>query len=673
MKKDVLSEYNRVKGEINGYDYNYYVLDKPLVSDFEYDQLYKALEKMEAEHPELLAEDSPTQRVSGGALDVFQKKAHRRPMLSLQNSYNVEDIVQFDERVKKFLKSDENVSYFCEPKLDGLALEVIYENGVLTHALTRGDGSVGEDVTLNVKTMKSVPLKLKENDLNPPLLEVRGEVILLRDDFKKLNDNHEELGFSTFANPRNAAAGSLRQLDSKVTAQRPLRFYAYAQGEVEGIEFKNQQKMNLIFKDLGFPIMTQFDSKPLTRLCKNTDEVIEYYKSIYEMRHDLPFDIDGIVIKVNDLSLQEELGFIARSPRWATSVKYQPEQGETVINEIVIQVGRTGAITPVAVMEPVNVGGVNISHATLHNQDEIDRKDVREGDTVIIQRAGDVIPEVVSVNLDKRKKTSKKYVIPNVCPICEAQTQQLEGEAKAFCINPLCVGTLKESLKHFVSRKALNVDKLGDKIIEQLVDNKLVGKFSDLFTLNAESLLALERQGEKSTENILNSISKSKDVPFKNLIFALGIRYVGEQTALILSENYESLGDFAKAKEEELLEMRDVGPKVANSITQSLSSKEFKDELKELKKYLNISVSKKIDSGKKTLDGLSIVVTGTFHLSRTDIKNMITQRGGKSPGSVSVKTNYVLAGESAGSKRSKAEELGVSVIDWAQFEDLIGH
>jgi DNA ligase (NAD+) len=664
-------KYEALKKQILELDYHYYVLDQPTVSDFEYDQEYKNLQKLELDNPEYITPDSPTQRITGQPLDSFNKRAHKRPMLSLQNSYDAQDIIAFDERIKKYLNSNENISYYCEPKLDGLALEVIYVDGVFSHALTRGDGQVGEDVSQNVKTIKSIPLTLNIAKNTPSLIEVRGEVVMLKEDFKNLNLEQEETGQTVFANPRNAAAGSLRQLDSRITAKRPLKFYAYAQGELEGLELHSQLQMIEEFKSFGFPVMSQYQKNTLTKLCKNTDEVIEYYDQIAKFRPELPFDIDGIVVKVNDLELQKRLGFIARSPRWATSVKYEPEQGETIINDIVIQVGRTGAITPVAVMEPVNVGGVNIANATLHNQDEINRKDVRIGDHVIIQRAGDVIPEVVRVLVEKRSETSKAFIIPKKCPICKIETQQLDGEAKAFCINPMCTGTLKESLKHFVSRKAINVDKLGDKIIDQLVDLELVKQFSDLYKLNKEQLLSMERQGEKSSQNILESIENSKSASFKSFIFALGIRYVGEQTAYVLAKNFKNIEDLIQTNEKDLIALNDIGPKVAESIINSLSNKNFLNELLSLNKILNLKYESNTNNENQILANLSIVVTGSFEKSRSEIKNMITDLGGKSPGSVSPKTDYVLAGEAAGSKIKKAEELGVKVLSWDDFLVLI--
>lgn len=678
---------------IRHHDHLYHTLDRPEISDFDYDKLLSELQKLEAENPECITPDSPTQRVGSKPLDQFEKQEHRVPMLSLSNSYSPEDIVAFDERVKKFLDRDQDVEYFCEPKLDGLAIELIYENGVLTSALTRGDGLVGENVYSNVKTIKSVPLKL--NDENPPaLLEVRGEVVMHKQDFKAINEQGEEEGTQVFANPRNAAAGTLRQLDPRITAQRPLKMYCYSLGATDGIAFSSQSQLISDLAKLDLPTLDLAkDSKklesivkkaqslkegeyflpPLTVKISTAEQAVEYYEFIEAVRHQLPFDIDGIVIKVNDFKLQDQLGFIARSPRWATAAKYQPEQGETVIENIDVQVGRTGALTPVAKLKPVKVGGVTISNATLHNQDEIDRKDVRIGDSVVVQRAGDVIPEVVEVISSKRPKSSKPFKLPKDCPVCSEPVEQLEGEAKSRCVNPLCAAIMKESLKHFVARRAMNIDKLGEKIVEQLNQEGLVNSFSDLYKLKEEELLELERQGKKSVENILKSIEKSKDIELGRFIYALGIRFVGEQTAQTLAKHFKTLDAFLNTNADELTAINDVGPKVAESIMGRLNNKKFVSEVNEL-----IQVGIRIkemasgnSSGKQPLKGLNIVVTGSLPMGRNEIKDLITDLGGKSAGSVSKKTDYVLAGEDAGSKLTKAEELGVKVLAWEDFQALI--
>lgn len=679
--------------EIQKHDHAYHVLDQPIITDYEYDQLFVELQELEKQFPNLASADSPTQRAGAPPLSQFEKKAHRLPMLSLQNSYSPQDIEAFDQRISKQADQSQPLQYFCEPKLDGLAIELIYERGLLMSAITRGDGQVGEDVTNNIKTVRAIPLRLLGNN-PPPLLEVRGELLMLKEDFGRLNKWQEENGQLPFANPRNAAAGSVRQLDSRITAQRKLHFYAYALGASEKISFSSQAEMEIKFQELGLPTlgvdqssdsMASYVKKgqkhiagkskaefPLGKVAASAEEAIAYYHFIEALRHELPFEIDGIVVKVNATQIQEELGLIARSPRWATAAKFKPDQAETKITDIVVQVGRTGALTPVAIMEPVRVGGVSITNATLHNQDEIDRKGVRIGDFVVVHRAGDVIPEVVKVLEEKRGADSKPYKIPKQCPVCQEPAVQPEGEAVSRCVNPFCEAILKESIKHFVSRRAMNIDKLGDKIVEHLVDSKLVARFSDLYTLKVEDLLELERQGEKSASNIIASIDKSRCPELGRFIFSLGIRFVGEQTAKSLAHHFGTLDAFLNTTEEELLAIEDVGPKVAGSITEALAHKSFKEEVGRLitsgvaVQELEVSAD-----GPRPLDGLNIVVTGTLPQGRDEIKDMITRLGGKSASSVSKKTHYVLAGEAAGSKLEKARDLGVEILDWDQFQELI--
>lgn len=655
--------------EINDHNYSYHVLDKPKVSDYKYDQLFNQLLELESQNPDWVSADSPSQKVGGEILEAFNKVPHRKPMLSLQNSYNAEDIEAFDTRIKKLLDEHEKVSFFCEPKLDGLALEVIYEDGLMTGAITRGDGLVGEDVTEQVKTIKSIPLRLATKT-PPKLLEVRGEVIINKKDFALLNKKQEELGQKTFANPRNAAAGTIRQLDPKITASRPLRAYFYAHGEIDGASFKTHEEFIDYMSSLKIPTLKSYDKK-ICAVAKNPKEAIKYYNDTEKNRSKLSFDIDGVVIKVNSISHQQELGFIARSPRWATAGKFAPEQSTTTIKDIQIQVGRTGALTPVAIMEPVNVGGVTITNATLHNQDEINKKDVRIGDTVIIQRAGDVIPEVVEVLKDKRPKNSKAFTISPSCPACNETAQKPEGEAVLRCVNLVCPAKIKESLKHFVSRRAMNIDKLGEKITDQLFEEGLVKKFSDLYQLTAEQITKLDRQGEKSAQNIIDSIEKSKGCSWSQLLYGLGIRFVGEQTAKLIAKKFNTPEKLKAATTEELIEINDVGPKVAESINEALNNKSFIAELDKLVASVNLKkeAASKI-AASNTLEGLSIVVTGTLPEDRNSIKDKIEAAGGKSPGSVSKKTDYLLAGENAGSKLAKAESLGVKVLDWGGFMEL---
>jgi len=666
-------EYKKLKDLIALHNYNYHTLDKPVISDLKYDKLFDQLLKFEEQNPSLVTLDSPSQRAGSTPLDKFKKAKHRNPMLSLQNSYSPEDIIAFDERIKKFLGSDEPVSYMCEPKLDGLALELIYENGVLTQALTRGDGVTGEDVTLNVKTIKSIPLKLKTKSI-PAIFEVRGEVVMHKNDFAELNRQQELDGLETFANPRNAAAGTLRQLDSKVAAKRPLKFYAYAPGHLEGIDPKNHQSFLKQAHKYQLPNLLSYkaNKKNLLKLCESATEVVEHYHFIESIREQLEFEIDGMVIKVNDYGLQNELGFIARSPRWASAAKYKPSQETTVINDIIVQVGRTGALTPVAIMEPVKVGGVTITHATLHNESEIERKDVRVGDTVVVQRAGDVIPEVVEVILEKRNKKNKKFKFPTKCPVCKDTATKNEVEAVYRCSNNLCPAILKESLKHFVSKKAMNIDKLGEKIIESFWDAKLINNYSDIYLLTKEQILTIERQGEKSATNIIASINSSRTPSLAKFIYSLGIRFVGEQTAKSLANHYGSIDNFLEAKEEDLLLINDIGPKVTTSIVNSLKNKKFISEIKKIiKNGVNIQ-SLQNNVRDKKLAGLKIVVTGSFDdMGRSEIKTLIEQFGGSSPTSVSKNTDYVLAGEAAGSKLEKAEKLNVPILNWNSFQALL--
>lgn len=697
-KTRVHDRIQELRNQIRQHDYQYHVLDQPVITDREYDLLFAELLKLERENPEFVTPDSPTQRVGSTPLEAFEKIRHRQPMLSLQNSYSPEDIRDFDERVRKFLHTEETIEYFCEPKFDGLAIELIYENGLLQGALTRGDGTTGENVISNVKTIRAIPQRLPI--ATPPArLEVRGEILMFKSDFKYLNETQQEAGEVPFANPRNAAAGSIRQLDPRITASRPLRMFAYAPGVLEGVQFKNQYEFELKLADIGLPTVGISDSKepmdefiertkreleatakksgprpPLARVCQGPNEAIAYYHFIESVRHLLPFDIDGIVTKVNSFRLQEELGFVARSPRWATAAKFQPEQGTTVVREIAVQVGRTGALTPVAIMEPIKVGGVTITNATLHNQDEIDRKDVRVGDTVVIQRAGDVIPEVVQVVPEKRPKHSKPFKIPSDCPVCGEPVIRPEDEVVSRCVNPMCPAIIKESLKHFVSRRAMNIERLGDRMIEMLVDKGLVGSFSDLYRLDHDTLISLERQGEKSVSNILESIDKSRHTTLARLIFALGIRFVGEATAKSLARHFKTMEALLHASDEQLLEVEDIGPKVAQSIRIALSNPAIAKEIAALKKlgvtYEPESRSKS-HAGSSALAGKKFVITGTLPVPRDEAKDLIEAHGGAVAGSVSKKTDYLVAGDEAGSKLDKATELGVAVLDWDGLQRLI--
>jgi len=674
--------------EIERANYLYYVLDQPTITDREYDKLFQELLDLETAHPELVSADSPTQRVGGSPLDAFEKVPHRQPMLSLSNSYSPEDIASFDERINKILERKGEVEYFCEPKFDGLAIELIYEDGVLTGALTRGDGTVGENVVSNVRTMKSVPQRLPKA---PELFEVRGEILMFKKDFAALNEAQQEQGVVPFANPRNAAAGSLRQLDPKITASRPLRFFAYAPGVIEGKKFDSQESFEEYLDEKHLPTVgiakesfEDFTTKvekdlkagkraPLARVCRGAKEAIEYYHFIEKIRKLLPFDIDGIVVKVNSYRLQQELGFVARSPRWATAAKFNPEQAETVIERIDVQVGRTGALTPVAVMTPVKVGGVTVTNATLHNQDEIDRKDIRVGDTVVIQRAGDVIPEVVKVITEKRSKRSVPFKIPTKCPVCGSPATRAEDEVVARCTNLLCPAIVKNSLIHFIGRRAMNIEGLGDKMIETLVNEGLVKSFSDIYRLKYDDLIALERQGDKSVKNTLESIDASKKTTLPRLIFALGIRFVGETTAKSLAAHFGTIERLEEASLEDLLSVKDIGEKVGESVVKAFANRQLRKEIADLQK-LGVhyeAIAKKSAKGSTKLEGKKFVITGTLPVPRDDVKDLIEANGGAVSGSVSKKTDYVLAGEEAGSKLDKATELGVAILDWDGFQALL--
>lgn len=662
MQTSIQKRHNELKKLIYHHDELYYIKDRPEISDYEYDQLFNELLQLEKNHPNLDITDSPSQRIGGKAVPHFIKAAHRKPMLSLANSYSAEDILDFDLKVKKFLRTENAVEYFAEPKLDGLSMELVYEDGFLIRALTRGDGLIGEDVTHNIKTIKTIPLKLQTKK-PPRLLEVRGEVLIYKNDFVAMNLAYEEAGEDPFANPRNAAAGTVRQLDPKIAAARPLKFLAYALGEYDGITFSSQKNITEELHKLGLPVL---DEKTELTICSsNPKELVNYYQRIQEYRSKLEFDIDGIVIKVNSLLQQQDLGLIARSPRWATAVKFNPEQVETVIEDILVQVGRTGALTPVAIMKPAKVGGVTITNATLHNQDEINRKDIRIGDTVYIQRAGDVIPEVVSVNIAKRPAKSVPFIIPHKCPACGKPAFKAEDEAVLRCVNPNCKAILKESIKHFVSRRAMNVEKVGDKLIELLVDHDLIKSVSDIYKIKRKQLLDLERQGEKSVDNVMTSITNSKKTTLTKFIYALGIRFVGEQTAKLLAEHFLNIEAFLKASKEELESIPEIGPKVSQSILKQLNNKNFIQEVETLSKYIEFEIPTRSSEG--PLSGKSFLLTGTLPVKRDVAHELIEKNGGKLLSGVSSKLNYLVVGEDPGSKVDKAQSLNVKIISWDEL------
>ncbi len=646
---------------------NYYVNDKPDIPDAEYDRLMRELQDLELKHPELISSDSPTQRVGAVPSAQFETVAHKLPMLSLSNAFSDDEIIEFDERARAKLELD-SIVYSAEPKLDGLAISLLYENGILIQALTRGDGVSGENVTQNIRTITCIPLKLIGAGF-PHVLEVRGEVILSKQGFEMLNKQQLKEEKKLFANPRNAAAGSLRQLDPKITAQRPLEFYCYGIGFTEGPFVHNSHSEQMaMLKQWGIRI------NPEVKKVTSVQGCIDYYNQIELKRNSLAYDIDGIVFKVDNLEQQSQLGFIAKAPRWAIARKFPAQEELTVLNAIEVQVGRTGAITPVARLEPVFVGGVTVSNATLHNQDEIDRLDVRVGDTVIIRRAGDVIPDIVSVVLSKRKKSSQQYKLPSSCPVCGSKVVRLDGQTIARCSGGLfCDAQKKEGLKHYVSRKAMDIDGLGDKLIEQLVDESLIHDISDIYALTVSAVINLERMADKSAENLISAINSSKETSLAKFVFSLGIREVGETTAMTLANHYGNLDAIMNATEDELIAISDIGPVVVKSMQLFFGDVHNREIIKKVIKAGVVWPDiEPINTEQQTLAGKTFVITGTLtDYSRQDAKAELLARGAKVTGSVSKKTDYLLFGDSPGSKYDKAVSLGVSVLDEGMFKKLL--
>ncbi|TVL40523.1 NAD-dependent DNA ligase LigA [Shewanella algae] len=661
------NEIDQLISTINEHNIRYYVDDNPSIPDAEYDRLMQRLKMLEAEHPELQRSDSPSLRVGGLALAKFEQVTHLKPMLSLDNAFSEEDFAAFHKRVTDRVGE---FSYCCEPKLDGLAVSILYRDGVLERAATRGDGAVGEDITENVRTIRAVPLKLR-GDNYPPLLEVRGEVFMPKAAFEALNERNRVKGDKLFVNPRNAAAGSLRQLDSKITASRALAFYAYALGVVEPESFPLAdthlgQLQQL--KTWGLPVSSEI------RLAKDLSEVDDYYRDIMARRSALAYEIDGVVFKVNSIEAQQTLGFVSRAPRWAIAYKFPAQEEMTLLEGVDFQVGRTGAVTPVARLKPVFVGGVTVSNATLHNADEIARLGVKVGDTVIIRRAGDVIPQVVAVVPEKRPEGAKEISFPEQCPVCGSQVERLEGEAVARCTGGLfCEAQRKEAIKHFASRKALDIDGMGDKIVEQLIDKELVESPADLFSLTASALTMLERMGLKSATNLVQAIEAAKQTTLAKFLYALGIREVGESTAANLARHFKELDALKQASVEQLIEVEDVGAIVAQHVAHFFAQPH---NLEVIDKLLAAGVTwpaiEAPSEDEQPLKGQTWVLTGTLsQMSRTDAKAQLEALGAKVSGSVSKKTDCVVAGEAAGSKLTKANELGVKVLDEAGLLALL--
>lgn len=666
--EQLILEIEALRNEIRYHNKLYYVDDNPEISDAEYDRLMRKLQDLEAAHPELITPESPTQRVGAPPLEKFGSVTHTIPMLSLSNAMDEGELRDFDQRIKRMLGSQEQIEYVFEPKIDGLAVEVVYKNGVFTIGSTRGDGVTGEEITQNLKTVHSIPLHLvvEAGESFPARLEARGEVYMDKADFVALNKAREQTGEPLFANPRNSAAGSLRQLDSSITAKRPLKAFFYAVGAMEGIRFDSHWAMLDYFKKVGLR------TNPLNRICHGIEDVIDHYRELNETKESLPYEIDGTVVKVNSLHLQEELGFISRSPRWAIAFKFPPTQETTRILDIIVQVGRTGALTPVAALEPVNIRGVQVSRATLHNQDEIDRKDIRIGDTVVVQRAGDVIPEVVKVIESKRTGDEKPFMLPSQCPVCQGEVVRPEGEAVHRCTNPTCPAQRLAHIEHFVAKRAMNIEGVSTKLIELLDKEGLVQDIGDFYFLKKEQLLPLERMADKSADNMIQAIERSKRPTLERFLYALGIRHVGEHTAKLLATHFGSLDRVKAASVDDLMAVHEIGPEVARSVYHYFRQEQTGQLLQKLFDGGVAILKPEGVAGQQPLIGKSFVLTGTLEsYTRHEAKDRIEKAGGRVISSVSKKTDYVVAGRDPGSKLAKAQQLGVTVLNEQEFEKLL--
>ncbi|MDQ0163217.1 NAD-dependent DNA ligase LigA [Aeribacillus alveayuensis] len=650
---------------LNQYNYEYHVLDNPSVPDSEYDRLMQELIQLEEQFPELKTPDSPSQRVGGAVLESFQKVEHRIPMLSLANAFNEQDLRDFDRRVRQAVGND--VKYTVELKIDGLAVSLRYENGVFVQGATRGDGTVGEDITENLKTIRSIPLRLKK-DLS---IEVRGEAFMPKKSFEKLNEERQKQNEEPFANPRNAAAGSLRQLDPKIAAKRNLDIFVYSIADLGETGVTSHSEALNLLDELGFKTNRE------RRTCQSIEEVIQMLDEFLAKRPELPYDIDGLVIKVDSLEQQRQLGFTAKSPRWAIAYKFPAEEVVTKLIDIDLTVGRTGVITPTAILEPVRIAGTTVKRASLHNEDLIREKDIKIGDYVVVKKAGDIIPEVVNVLVDKRTGEEKDFHMPTKCPECHSELVRIEGEVALRCINPKCPAQIREGLIHFVSRNAMNIDGLGERVITQLFNEKLIHDVADLYQLKRDQLLQLERMGEKSTDNLLKAIEESKNNSLERLLFGLGIRYVGEKAAKTLAEHFETMDQLMQATKEELLAIHEIGEKMADAIVTYFAKKEVKELIEELKSFGVNMIYKgpkrsETEGSDSYFTGKTIVLTGKLEsMSRNEAKAEIEKRGGKVTGSVSNKTDLVIAGEAAGSKLKKAQELNIEIWDEARMLEEI--
>ena len=669
VSRQIVQKVEALRKTLHRHNYRYYVLDDPEISDAEYDRLMQELKQLEETYPQLISPDSPTARVGAPALEKFDTLVHSIPMLSLDNGFNDADILEFDRRVKRNLDAQDEILYTAEPKMDGVAVELIYENGKLAAASTRGDGVTGELITSNVKTIQTVPLVMQTDALPvvPTRFEIRGEVFIGLEAFKKLNEERVEQQLPPFANPRNAAAGSLRQLDSKITASRPLEIFFYGIGIIENLEFQSHSELLESLKKWGFRI------NALIRPAISIEAVLDYYHELSQKRHQLPYDIDGVVVKVDSLLMQRRLGSTSKSPRWAIAYKFKAIQETTIIEAIEIQVGRTGVLTPVAHLKPVNIGGVMVSRATLHNEDEINKKDIRIGDTVLAQRAGDVIPEVVKVITSKRDGRETRFKMPPKCPVCGASVIRMEGEAASRCINSNCSAQIKERIKHFASKGAFDIDGLGDKLVEQLVDKELLSTFADIFNLTEGILSELERMGAKSAANLKNAIESSKSISFARFLFALGIRHVGEHVATLLADHFSDLHSLMNSSQEKLEAIEGIGPIVAESVASYFKQAENRRTISEiLDSGVKIEAAVRKKTGKLT-DRVFVFTGALQNFTRSEAKALIEAAGGKVSGSVSGRTDYVVAGDSPGSKLERARELGVEIIDEAMLSKMLGH
>ncbi len=665
---DVKKKIEELREEIRYHNHRYYVLNDPIISDAEYDQLMKELIELERKYPQYISSSSPTQRVGIEPVSEFATVRHITPMFSLSNAFSDEELIAFDQRIKKLVPQKE-IDYMVELKIDGLAVALVYEKGIFVRGATRGDGVTGEEITSNLRTIKTIPLKLFGKDI-PPHLEVYGEVYMKRSDFKRLNEERMKNGESLFANPRNASAGSVRQLDPRITAQRPLDTFMYRATFPEGNKFKNHIEVLNYLKKIGFKV------NPHIKLCQDIKETINYSQEWIEKKEDLDYEIDGMVIKVNSLRMREELGSTTRSPRWAIAYKFPAQQTTTKVCDIIVQVGRTGALTPVALLDPVKISGSVVQRATLHNEDEIKRKDVRIGDTVLVQRAGEVIPEVVKVIKEKRIGQEKEFVMPSECPVCGSKVFRPEGEVVSRCNSLSCPAQIKERIRHFASRDAMDIEGLGPAIIDQLVEEELIRDISDLYFLKRDDLISLERMAEKSADNLLVAIEKSKKKSLAHLIYGLGIRYVGVHTSEVITRYYPTLDKFGKANLEELIEINEIGPRIAESIVLFFKEKGNLDIIEKLRRAgLNFGQEEegtKKEKEARPLSGKQFVLTGTLkEFTRTQVKEIISKLGGRVTGSVSKKTDYVVAGEDPGSKYQKAQKIGVPIINEEEFKKII--